>query len=76
MLRQRYSNFLGDIFTTDIVETISTDFDRTKMSALLVLAGLFPPSSSQKWDDDLSWLPIPYNFEKETQDYVSNLRKL
>lgn len=70
LLRERYGNFLGDIYTSDIMEMISTDFDRTKMSALLVLAGLFPPSSSQKWNDELNWLPIPYDFDKAMQDYV------
>lgn len=69
MLRQRYDSFLGDIYTSEMVSTTSTDFDRTKMTALLVLAGLFPPSPSQQWDDELSWLPIPYYFEKGEQDF-------
>lgn len=69
LLRNRYDTFLGEIYTTDMVEATSTDFDRTKMSALLVLAGLFPPASSQIWDDHLSWIPIPYNFEKNEYDY-------
>ncbi|XP_022909416.1 venom acid phosphatase Acph-1-like [Onthophagus taurus] len=69
LLRKRYNHFLGEIYTPDIVEMTSTDYDRTKMSALLVLAGLFPPTSSQKWDDHLSWMPIPYHFDKNDYDY-------
>lgn len=49
----------------------STDFDRTKMTALLVLAGIYPPPTVQKWDEDLNWMPIPYDFEKGEHDYVS-----
>ncbi|GJQ72573.1 hypothetical protein Trydic_g1241 [Trypoxylus dichotomus] len=69
LLRNRYDSFLGDIYTPELVEATSTDFDRTKMTALLVLAGLFPPAPSQMWDDALSWIPIPYRFEKDEYDY-------
>ncbi|KAI4459432.1 acid phosphatase-related [Holotrichia oblita] len=69
LLRGQYENFLGDIYTSDIIQATSTDYDRTKMTVLLVLAGLFPPSRSQVWDDDLSWIPIPYYFEKNEEDY-------
>lgn len=55
----------------ETVETHSTDWDRTKMSALLVLAGLFPPSVSETWDDELHWQPIPYNFKSSADDHVS-----
>ncbi|KRT82077.1 Phosphatase [Oryctes borbonicus] len=69
LLRNRYDSFLGDIYTPELVEATSTDFDRTKMTVLLVLAGLFPPAQSQMWDDGLSWIPIPYYFEKAEHDY-------
>lgn len=55
----------------EVAETHSTDWDRTKMSALLVLAGLFPPSLSERWDDELHWQPIPYNFKSSEDDHVS-----
>lgn len=71
MLRRRYDNFLGDIYYPDSILARTTDFDRTKMTALLVLAGLYPPSPIQQWNDDLDWMPIPYHFERGEHDYVS-----
>ncbi|XP_044743029.1 venom acid phosphatase Acph-1-like [Chrysoperla carnea] len=69
MLRQRYNDFLGEFYDAEIVQTVSTDFDRTKMTAQLVLAGLFPPNSVQQWDEDLLWQPIPVNFLRLHEDY-------
>lgn len=71
VLRKRYNSFLGNIYTPDIVYAQSTDYDRTKMTGLLVLAGLFPPSKSQAWNEKIPWLPIPLAYEKEKNDYVS-----
>ncbi|XP_044259333.1 venom acid phosphatase Acph-1-like isoform X1 [Tribolium madens] len=70
LLRQKYDYFLGDIYTSDVVKAYSTDFDRTKMTALLALAGLFPPSKSQKFNDNLAWMPIPYHYDKDKYDYT------
>lgn len=61
------------MYMPELVETHSTDWDRTKMSALLVLAGLFPPSMSERWDDELHWQPIPYNFKSSADDHVKAL---
>ncbi|RZC35300.1 His Phos 2 domain containing protein [Asbolus verrucosus] len=69
LLRRRYSSFLGDIYTPEILEAVSTDFDRTKMTALLVLAGLFPPSESQRWEDSIGWQPVPYHYDKDRSDF-------
>lgn len=71
VLRKRYDHLLGAIYTPDIVHTQSTDYDRTKMTALLVLAGLFPPTKSQIWNTKIPWLPIPLAYEKYENDYVS-----
>lgn len=75
LLRERYHNYLGDLYTSEIVDPTSTAYERTRMTLLLVLAGLFPPSSSQKWHDSLNWLPIPYNYNQDSQDYVSFVSK-
>nr|CAI5844095.1 unnamed protein product [Callosobruchus analis] len=62
-LLERYDSLLGDLYYPDIVEARSTDFNRTKMSLQLVLAGLFPPRSTQVWSPmNPSWQPIPYNY--------------
>ncbi|XP_044743086.1 venom acid phosphatase Acph-1-like [Chrysoperla carnea] len=68
MLRKRYNNFLGEFYNSEIVQTISTDYDRTKMSAQLVLAGLFPPVKAQQWDHRLLWQPIPTAYITEKED--------
>ncbi|XP_019864532.1 venom acid phosphatase Acph-1 [Aethina tumida] len=69
LLRKRYDSFLGKLYVPDIVMAQSTDYDRTKMSALLALAGLFKPAPSQIWDEEVTWLPIPYSYLKDSFDY-------
>ncbi|KAF5302431.1 hypothetical protein FQR65_LT08520 [Abscondita terminalis] len=63
ILRNRYNDFLGEKFHLNHVLATSTDTDRTKMTASLVLAGLFPPSESDKWSDELNWIPIPVAYK-------------
>lgn len=61
-LRARYNEFLGDLYTADVIYVQTTYSDRTKMSAQLELAGLWPPAPAQLWNPDLHWQPIPlYN---------------
>lgn len=59
------------MYDPEIVKAHSTDFDRTKMTALLVLAGLFAPSLAQTWNENIPWMPIPYHYEQDNHDYVS-----
>ncbi|XP_060530825.1 venom acid phosphatase Acph-1-like [Cylas formicarius] len=61
-LRQRYNDFLGDVYSVNILDARSTDYNRTKMSANLMLSGLFPPRDDQVWLPWLNWQPIPYNY--------------
>lgn len=70
MLRRRYADFLGDIYTPEALTASSTDYDRTKMSLLLVLAGLWPPASTQQWNQFISWQPIAINYKPKADDYV------
>lgn len=58
-LRRRYNNLFGEVFEMNSVATYSTDWVRTKTSALLTLAGLFQPHSSQQWSQEINWQPIP-----------------
>lgn len=69
--RKRYQKLLGDLYITGIIDPISTAPERTRMSLLLVLAGLFPPALSQKWHNSLDWLPVPYHYEEASKDFVS-----
>jgi prostatic aicd phosphatase len=68
--RQRYDNFLGKIYTPDLLEGLSSDVNRTKMSLQLVLAGMFPPVNEQIWETGLNWQPIPFNVVPSDQDTV------
>ncbi|XP_001606969.1 venom acid phosphatase Acph-1 [Nasonia vitripennis] len=58
LLRQRYNDFLGPYYETTDVFAMSTDVGRTKMSLLLVLAGLYPPVDKQIWNKELNWQPV------------------
>ncbi|CAH1957982.1 unnamed protein product [Acanthoscelides obtectus] len=68
-LRERYNEFLGDLYYPEIVDARSSDLDRTKMSLELVLAGLFPPTGFQTWNPKLpAWQPIPCHYLPINQD--------
>lgn len=69
-LRKRYNHFLDDTFTSDVIYARTSDYDRTKASLMLLLAGLFPPTEMLKWDDDLHWNPIPFEYVKKSDDMV------
>ncbi|KAK4881041.1 hypothetical protein RN001_004360 [Aquatica leii] len=61
-LRERYGNFLNNLYTPDKVYAISTYRSRAKMSLELVLAGLFPPKRTLlEWEQELNWQPIPFD---------------
>lgn len=63
VLRDRYNNFLGNVYIPKHVKAHSSDYDRTKMSLQLVLAALYPPvENSQRWHPDLNWQPIPATY--------------
>ncbi|XP_032676117.1 venom acid phosphatase Acph-1-like [Odontomachus brunneus] len=58
MLKQRYNNFLGDIYYQPNIHARSTELTRTKMTLQLVLAGLYPPPRIQRWNLNLMWQPV------------------
>ncbi|KYN02993.1 Venom acid phosphatase Acph-1 [Cyphomyrmex costatus] len=58
LLRDKYENFIGNLYYPPNVYARSTWISRTKMTLQLVLAGLFPPEDIQKWNSELSWQPV------------------
>ncbi|XP_048807271.1 prostatic acid phosphatase-like isoform X2 [Lagopus muta] len=66
--RKRYSNFLNSTYNRKEFYIQSTDYDRTIMSAQSYLSGLFPPTSSQIWNPELLWQPIPVHVVTKSTD--------
>ncbi|KAK7867403.1 hypothetical protein R5R35_003832 [Gryllus longicercus] len=69
-LRERYDALLGPLYSPRVIEARSTDKDRTKMSALLELAGLWPPQGDQRWNPSLNWQPIPVHSVPVPEDHL------
>jgi len=69
-LRQRYTDWLSPTYDRAEVVIRSTDVDRTLMSALSNLAGLFPPQGAQVWEEELPWQPIPVHTVPQDEDYL------
>lgn len=70
MLRKRYDKFMTKIYNQEDSFMQTTNADISKMSALLVLAGLWPTEAEQKWSS-FNWQPIPYKNLELDKDYVS-----
>lgn len=68
--RDRYNEFLGDIYLPEHLETWTTEYIRTRTSAQLFLASLYPPKGILKWDNDLNWQPIHTNYNPLITDEV------
>jgi len=59
-LRRRYGDkILREQYNATDIYVRSTDVDRTLMSAMSNLAGLYPPKGNQVWNPNLLWQPIP-----------------
>ncbi|XP_061443479.1 prostatic acid phosphatase-like [Rhineura floridana] len=58
-IKKRYEGFLSDTYKRKEIYVQSTDYDRTIMSAEANLAGLFPPTCSETWNQKIRWQPIP-----------------
>lgn len=66
--RSRYNKLIGGKYSPEKVYIVSTDFDRAIMSAQTNLAGMFPPTEDEKWNDDIPWQPIPLHSIPEEMD--------
>lgn len=69
-IRSRYRGWLNDTYNRRDTLVRSTDTDRTLMSALANLAGLYPPAGGQVWDQEIPWQPIPVHTLPQEQDYL------
>ncbi|XP_026738503.1 venom acid phosphatase Acph-1-like isoform X1 [Trichoplusia ni] len=70
LLRKRYDEFLGPIYQSENNIVISSDTALSKMTALLISAGLWPPSPEQAWNETLPWQPVPYKYPPRQQDFL------
>ncbi|XP_058806641.1 prostatic acid phosphatase-like [Phymastichus coffea] len=68
-LRNRYSHILPLKYSLYDIYVISTDVDRTLMSAEANLAGLYPPIGGEIWDIK-KWMPIPVHTIPENEDHI------
>lgn len=70
LLRKRYNNFLGPYYEAENTIVIASDTDLSKMTALLISAGLWPPPIEQLWNDTIMWQPVPYTYPPREEDYL------
>lgn len=70
-LRRHYEALLPvNFYPNKIVYVQSTDKDRNLMSAASLLAGMFPPSKYELWNENIAWQPIPIHTIPSDMDYV------
>ncbi|KAG8288085.1 mitochondrial acyl carrier protein [Homalodisca vitripennis] len=58
-VRSMYNGFLDSTYRPRDFQALSSPSTRTLQSAELFLAGLFPPTGFQVWNQDMCWQPIP-----------------
>ncbi|XP_034836616.1 venom acid phosphatase Acph-1-like [Maniola hyperantus] len=75
-IKQRYGDaglkLLSSIYLQDEIAVRSTDKERTKMTALMAMAAVYPPEIPQQWDEGLGkvWQPVPYTAVPLSEDYL------
>jgi len=68
-LRRRYGDkILREEYNETDIYVRSTDVDRTLMSAMSNLAGLYPPKGNQIWNPSILWQPIPVHTKPKSED--------
>uniref|UniRef100_U5EX31 acid phosphatase n=1 Tax=Corethrella appendiculata TaxID=1370023 RepID=U5EX31_9DIPT len=74
-LRKRYTNLISKTYSRNEIFIRSTDVDRTLMSALADLSGLYPPTEKDIWNPDVNWQPIPVHTIPEVNDAILAAKK-
>lgn len=69
-LRTRYNTFINQSYHYTLVEGLSSDYERTKESLQLLLAGLFPPDEKLTWMQGINWIPIATYYNEKYNDKV------
>ena len=69
-IRERYGSFLSKMYSRKNTNVISTDFDRTLMSAYSLLSGLYEPHDYQVWNEEVKWQPIAVHTTDKASDNV------
>ncbi|CAL1677646.1 unnamed protein product [Lasius platythorax] len=67
-LRERYDEFLGDTYMSDVTKMHTTEYALSMLSAQLVNAGLWPPATNQIWFEGINWQPIPTEYQELKED--------
>lgn len=70
IIRQRYNDFLGAKYYSNIVMGRSTNVQRTKSTLQLVMDGLFPPEQFQLLNQTFYSQLIPVNVTPLKEDYL------
>lgn len=68
--RLHYTKFFPANYNNNFAFIQSTDTDRTHMTASAFLAGAFPPSGKEIWNNNLEWIPIPIHSIPQNEDNV------
>ncbi|KAK6192448.1 hypothetical protein SNE40_003913 [Patella caerulea] len=74
-LRDRYDGFLNKSYLLSEFSIRSSNIDRCLMSAYCNLAGLYPPTGRQVWNNTLLWQPIPVHTIPEPLDNMLAIDK-
>lgn len=70
-LRKRYDKYLGSIYNQSNIQAKSSAYARTRMSCELVMAAMFQPTTTEKWNPELNWQPTLCDYVSAEDDYVS-----
>ncbi|KAK4880924.1 hypothetical protein RN001_004243 [Aquatica leii] len=71
-LRKRYNGFLGNVYHPNILDAVSSGYNRTSATLSLVLAGLYPPKGTDlDWNSNLDWQPVLYHQLSHKENYLS-----
>ncbi|CAH1980320.1 unnamed protein product [Acanthoscelides obtectus] len=67
-IRQRYNTFISQKYKPQEIYVISSDRDRSLMSAEAMLAALYPPVPEDRFLGNLLWQPIPVHSVQDKYD--------